>query len=152
MLSKGEFGRSYCGGCVGDKVKGKQDQMCIKAVCNTKCHQSNLWGFDTLLVSASGCFVFIRVKGKEDLVWTATTLPFEAIEPECKTPKKDRCPLAEWETVFDHFRGSVGLSKQVEVALQATTDAAEDFCVRGAISPAKRAHSEMSTPIQNIGG
>ena len=35
MLRKGEFGTSYCGGCIGDK----KDWMCIKAICSKNCHK-----------------------------------------------------------------------------------------------------------------
>ena len=57
-----------------------------------------------------GRFAFIYVKGRDNLVWTATTLPFEAIELHSHKLKEDRRPLAEWQTVFDQLRWLDGLS------------------------------------------
>ena len=80
VLDKEEHGISYCGGCIGKKTARKtkgiplQDRMCTKADCKTKSHKDNMWIFKTLATSASGKYVFICVKLKEDMVWTATTL------------------------------------------------------------------------------
>ena len=85
VLAKEEHGISYCGGCIGKKTGRKtkgislQDRMYIKADCKTRSHKDNMWISKTLATSPSGRYVFICVKLKEDMVWTATTLPFEAI-------------------------------------------------------------------------
>ena len=86
------------------------------------------------------------------MVWTATTLPFELVKEKWETLKKDRRPLAQWELVFDQLRTLDVLSKQVEVALHAATNAAADICARGGISPSKRTHSEVSPPTPNVWG
>ena len=97
-------------------------------------------------------FIFICVKGREDLVWTATTLPFETIKRVWDSVNGDRRPLAQWQNFSDQLRGADGSGKHVGLALQALAEVAADICATGAISPSKRAHSEMSPPIQNIVG
>ena len=123
-----------------------------KAVCDIAAHKNNPWRLVTSSVSLLERFVFICVKGREDLVWTATTLPFETIERDWDRVKVDRCSLAQWQNFFDQLRGADGSGKHVEVALQAASDAAADICATGVNFPSKRAHSEMSPTPQNMGG
>ena len=114
--------------------------------------QNNPWTFVTSSISASGRFVFICVKDREDLVWTATTLPFETIKLVWDRVSGDRRPLAQWQDFFDQLRGADGSGEHVALALQASADAAANIRATGAISPLKRAHAEMSPLPQNIGG
>ena len=147
MLSKGEFGRSYCGGCIGSK---KQDRMCIKRNCTVASHKSNLWTFVTSSVSSSERYVFIGVKDRVDLVWTATTLPYETIESSWGVVGKDRRPIAQWQNFFDRVRGADESGEHVEMALQASAEAAASIRTKGAISPSKRLHAEIS-PSTGLG-
>ena len=64
----------------------------------------------------------------------------------------DRRFLAQWQNFFDRLRGADGSGEHVELALQASADAAANIRATEAISPSKRVHSEMSPPIQNIVG
>ena len=147
VLSQREFGVSYCGGCIGVKKKNKQDRMCIKPDCTVLAHKSNPWTFDTSSISSSGRFVFIGVKDKEDLVWTATTLPFETIQLVWASVSKDRRPLTQWQNFFDQMRGADGSGEHVELALQALADADSDIRATGEISLLKRAHLQMSPSL-----
>ena len=126
--------------------------MCIKPDCTVLAHKNNPWTFDTSLISSSGRFVFIGVKDREDLVWTATTLPFETIQQVWDSVSGDRRPLTQWQNFFDQMRGADGSGKHVNLALQASADAAADIRATGAISPLKRAHEEMTSPPQDIRG
>ena len=55
--------------------------------------------------------------------------------------------------MFDQLRASGGLSKHLEVALQAATDTAADIRVKGRISPSKHVYSELSPPTTRyLGG
>ena len=150
VLSKREFEVGYCGGCIGDKKN--QDRMCIKKSCAVSAHKNNPWQFATSSISTSESFVFICVKGREDLVWTATTLPFETIKRVWDRVKGDRCPLSQWQNFFDRLRGADDSGEHVELALRASVDAAASIRAKGAISPSKRGHSELSPPIENIVG
>ena len=152
VLSQREFGVSNCGGCIGDKKKNKQDRMCIKPDCTVLAHKNNPWTFDTSSISPSGRFVFICVKDREDLVWTATTLPFETIQQVWDCVSGYRRPLMQWQNFFDQMRGADGSGKHVELALQASADAASDIRATGAILPLKRAYLQMSPPPPNIWG
>ena len=80
------------------------------------------------------------------MVWSATTLAYEVAAKDWERLQHEKRPLAQWESIFDQLGALDRSSQNLQLTIQAATDAATDICKKGEISLLKRPYSQLPPP------